>query len=45
METNNGNAIIIETGRGPTIAGTRISFYYLENFFGTGRLYLTPQVS
>lgn len=32
METNNGNAAIIETGRGPTIAGTRISLYDVMDY-------------
>jgi uncharacterized protein (DUF433 family) len=32
METNNSNAMIIETGRGPTIAGTRISLYDIMDY-------------
>jgi uncharacterized protein (DUF433 family) len=32
METNNSNAVVIETGRGPTIAGTRISLYDVMDY-------------
>ena len=51
METNNNNATIIETGRGPTIAGTRITLYdvmeYLKDDWHPKhiamRLRLTPE--
>lgn len=32
MEIDNGNVMIIETGRGPTIAGTRISLYDIMDY-------------